>query len=161
MRARRDVVATANDGFGGAPPKTRAVEAHHANRGGGRYGGAGYPETGGYGRSVCLQPAIVHQPQLTVFQMGEAALQAAPEISRLTRAMPNKYYLLANLAPFDLENRNKIFVAADEPHGQIEGTDGQSDLSLTLTISLGCQRRIGGPQVLVPRQTITGIPPTS
>ena len=39
--------------------------------------------------------------------------------------------------------------------------DGQSDFSLTLTISFRCHRRIGGPQVLVPQQTITGIPPTS
>ena len=60
--------------------------------------------------------------QVTLFQMGEAALQAAPEISKITLAMPNKHCLLANLAPFGLENRNEIFVPTDEPHGQIEGT---------------------------------------
>jgi urate oxidase len=60
--------------------------------------------------------------QATLFQMGQAALQAAPEISKITLAMPNKHYLLANLAPFRLENRNEVFIPTDEPHGQIEGT---------------------------------------
>jgi urate oxidase len=60
--------------------------------------------------------------QVTLFQMGEAALKTAPEISSVTLAMPNKHYLLVNLAPFNLENRNEIFVPTDEPHGQIEGT---------------------------------------
>jgi urate oxidase len=36
--------------------------------------------------------------------------------------MPNKHYLLANLAPFGLDNPNEIFVPTDEPHGQIEAT---------------------------------------
>lgn len=60
--------------------------------------------------------------QVTLFQMGEAALQAAPEISQVSLAMPNKHCLLVNLAPFGLDNPNEIFVPTDEPHGQIEGT---------------------------------------
>jgi urate oxidase len=60
--------------------------------------------------------------QATLFQMGEAALRTAPEISSVTLAMPNKHYLLANLAPFGLDNPNEIFVPTDEPHGQIEAT---------------------------------------
>ena len=60
--------------------------------------------------------------QVTLFQMGEAALQAAPEVSKVSLAMPNKHCLLVNLAPFGLENPNEIFVPTDEPHGQIEGT---------------------------------------
>ena len=60
--------------------------------------------------------------QATLFQMGEAALKAVPEISKVTLAMPNKHYLLANLAPLGLENRNEVFVPTNEPHGQIEGT---------------------------------------
>jgi len=35
---------------------------------------------------------------------------------------PNKHYLLLNLSPFGLENNNQVFVATDEPHGQIECT---------------------------------------
>jgi urate oxidase len=60
--------------------------------------------------------------QVTLFQMGEAALQAAPEISKVSLAMPNKHCLLVNLAPFGLENPNEVFVPTDEPHGLIEGT---------------------------------------
>ena len=60
--------------------------------------------------------------QATLFQMGEAALAAAQEISKVTLAMPNKHCLLVNLAPFGLDNPNEIFVPTDEPHGQIEGT---------------------------------------
>ena len=36
--------------------------------------------------------------------------------------MPNKHYLLINLSPFGLENKNEIFVPTDEPHGQIEAS---------------------------------------
>jgi urate oxidase len=60
--------------------------------------------------------------QATLFQMGGAALAAAPEISKMSLIMPNKHCLLVNLAPFGMENPNEIFVPTDEPHGQIEGT---------------------------------------
>lgn len=60
--------------------------------------------------------------QATLFQMGEAALKAAPEISKIFIALPNKHCLPVNLAPFGLENKNELFVPTDEPHGQIEGT---------------------------------------
>jgi urate oxidase len=58
--------------------------------------------------------------QATMKDMAEAAFQAAPEISRISLALPNKHYLLANLKPFGLENPNVTFVPTDEPHGQIE-----------------------------------------
>jgi urate oxidase len=60
--------------------------------------------------------------QVTLFQMGEAALKAAAEIATATLAMPNQHCLLVNLAPFGLENHNEVVVPTDEPHGQIEGT---------------------------------------
>jgi len=60
--------------------------------------------------------------QVTLFQMGGAALNVAPAISKVHLAMPNKHCLLINLAPFGLENKNELFVPTDEPHGQIEGT---------------------------------------
>jgi urate oxidase len=70
------------------------------------------------------QFATTYSPsvQVTLYQMGEAALKAAPEISKITLAMPNKHCLLVNLSPFGMENRNELFVPTDEPHGQIEGT---------------------------------------
>jgi urate oxidase len=60
--------------------------------------------------------------QVTLFQMGEAALKAAPHIEKVHLAMPNKHCLLINLSPFGLENKNELFVPTDEPHGQIEGS---------------------------------------
>ena len=60
--------------------------------------------------------------QVTLFQMGEAALKVAKEISKISIEMPNKHCLLINLKPFGLENKNELFVPTDEPHGQIEGT---------------------------------------
>jgi urate oxidase len=65
-----------------------------------------------------------HSPsvQVTLFEMGEAALKAVKGISKIHITMPNKHCLLVNLAPFGLENKNELFVPTDEPHGQIEGT---------------------------------------
>jgi len=60
--------------------------------------------------------------QVTLFQMGEAALKIAPEISKVSIAMPNQHCLLINLKPFGLENKNELFVPTEEPRGQIEGT---------------------------------------
>lgn len=58
--------------------------------------------------------------QRTLFEMGEAALRAVPDIEEVILRMPNKHYFLANLAPFGLENPNLTFIPQDEPHGQIE-----------------------------------------
>jgi urate oxidase len=60
--------------------------------------------------------------QHTLFDMGQAALHAAPEIARITLTMPNLHHLLADLSPFGLDNPNHIFVPIDEPHGTIEAT---------------------------------------
>ena len=60
--------------------------------------------------------------QHTIFDMGKAALDAAPEIARIKLTMPNLHHLLADLSPFGQDNPNHIFVATDEPHGYIEAT---------------------------------------
>jgi len=60
--------------------------------------------------------------QHTLFDMGKAALAAAPEIARIHLSMPNLHHLLADLNPFGLDNPNHIFVPIDEPHGTIEAT---------------------------------------
>ena len=51
-----------------------------------------------------------------------AALEACPEIERITLTMPNKHRILVDLKPFGLENANEVFLATDEPHGTITGT---------------------------------------
>ncbi|MFN2397768.1 MAG: factor-independent urate hydroxylase [Gemmatimonadaceae bacterium] len=63
-----------------------------------------------------------HSVQHTAFAMGEAALTAAVELKEIRLSLPNKHHLLVDLAPFGLQNRNEIFVPADEPHGLIEVT---------------------------------------
>ncbi len=63
--------------------------------------------------------------QDSLYRMGTAALERVPEISDVSMACPNKHYLLINLMPFGLDNENQVFVATDEPHGQIECTVGR------------------------------------
>ncbi|HVN92399.1 MAG TPA: urate oxidase [Terracidiphilus sp.] len=60
--------------------------------------------------------------QHTLFDMGKAALDAAPEIARIRLSMPNLHHLLADLSRFEQDNPNHIFVPIDEPHGTIEAT---------------------------------------
>ena len=60
--------------------------------------------------------------QHTLFAMGEAVLEAVPEIARIHLTMPNLHHLLADLSPFGQDNPNRIFVPIDEPHGYIEAT---------------------------------------
>jgi urate oxidase len=60
--------------------------------------------------------------QVTLYQMGEAALAVVPELARIHLALPNKHYLPVNFAPFGRTNANEVFTPTDEPHGQIEAT---------------------------------------
>jgi urate oxidase len=60
--------------------------------------------------------------QHTLFDMGKAALDAAPEIARIHLSMPNLHHQLADLSRFGQDNPNHIFVPIDEPHGIIEAT---------------------------------------
>ncbi|MGB6690514.1 MAG: urate oxidase [Terracidiphilus sp.] len=60
--------------------------------------------------------------QHTLFDMGKAALEAAPEIARINLTMPNLHHLLVDLSAFGQDNPNHIFVPIDEPHGNIEAT---------------------------------------
>jgi urate oxidase len=58
--------------------------------------------------------------QQTLFAMGGAALEAAPEITEIRLQMPNKHCNLVDLSAFGQDNPNRIFVPTDEPHGSIE-----------------------------------------
>ena len=66
-----------------------------------------------------------HSVQDSLYRMGEAALAAVPEIDTISLACPNKHYLPVDLSPFGMDNPNRVFVATDEPHGQIECTIGR------------------------------------
>jgi urate oxidase len=61
-------------------------------------------------------------PQHTLYAMGAAALDACPELARITLVLPNRHHLLADLHPFGLDNPNEVYVATDRPFGLIEGT---------------------------------------
>lgn len=58
--------------------------------------------------------------QHTLYEMGKAALAAAPELARIQLIMPNVHCLLVDLSRFGQTNPNQIFVPTDEPYGYIE-----------------------------------------
>ena len=60
--------------------------------------------------------------QSTQYHMGEAALSACPEISRISLTMPNLHYLVIDLTPFNIKNDKELFVPTDAPQGWIEAT---------------------------------------
>ncbi len=68
--------------------------------------------------------------QQTLYEMGKAVLMACDEIVEVRLSMPNKHHFVVDLKPFELENPNEVFYAADRPYGLIEGTvkrDGVPD----------------------------------
>jgi urate oxidase len=60
--------------------------------------------------------------QYTLLRLGEAVLQAVPEIDRVRFSLPNRHHLLFDLSRFGLENHHEVFHATTEPYGLIEGT---------------------------------------
>ena len=65
--------------------------------------------------------------QNTLYRMGEAVLQAHPEIAEVRMTMPNKHHYLVDLSPFGQENDNEVFLAGDRPYGLIEGAVTRDD----------------------------------
>lgn len=60
--------------------------------------------------------------QETLYEMGQAVLNACPEIAEISITLPNQHRIPVNLQPFGLPNKNEIFVPQDEPFGLIKGT---------------------------------------
>ena len=60
--------------------------------------------------------------QQTMFQMGQAVLEAHPEIAEIKMSLPNKHHFLVDLDVFGQDNPNEVFFAADRPYGLIEAT---------------------------------------
>ncbi len=65
--------------------------------------------------------------QQTLYAMGEAVLEARPELAEVRIAMPNKHHFVVDLSPFGIANENEVFYAADRPYGLIEGTITRDD----------------------------------
>jgi urate oxidase len=60
--------------------------------------------------------------QQTLFAIGTRIIETVPEICEVRLALPNKHHFIVDLEPFDLENNNEVYYAADRPYGLIEGT---------------------------------------
>lgn len=60
--------------------------------------------------------------QHTMYEIGQLALDRVPDISEISLVMPNEHRIPFNLQPFNLENKNEIFVTTDEPYGLISAT---------------------------------------
>lgn len=65
--------------------------------------------------------------QHTLHAMGTAVLDAHPEVTWIHFRLPNEHHVLADLAPYGLDNPNAVFVATDRPFGVIEGTVVRGD----------------------------------
>lgn len=93
--------------------------------------GVDWDKTFGSVRSIMLDRfAKVHSLSLqqTLYAMGEAVLQAHPEIAEMRLSMPNKHHFLVDLSPWGLDNPNTVFYAADRPYGLIEASIIRDDL---------------------------------
>jgi urate oxidase len=59
--------------------------------------------------------------------MGEAVLDAVPQVVEVRIAAPNKHHFLADLSPFGIVNPGEVFFAADRPYGLIEAVVVRDD----------------------------------
>ncbi len=65
--------------------------------------------------------------QQTLYAMGEAVLQAFPEVGEIRFSMPNKHHFLVDMKHFGLDNDNEVFYAADRPYGLIQAAVVRDD----------------------------------
>ena len=82
-------------------------------------------------RSIMLDTfAAMHSLSLqqTLYAMGEAVLEAYPEIAEMRLSMPNKHHFLVDMSKWGLDNPNEVWYAADRPYGLIEASIVRDDL---------------------------------
>ena len=76
-------------------------------------------------RNTLLETFATHRSesvQHTLHAMGQAVLDAVPEVAEIHIVMPNRHHLPVDVTPFGLTNRNEVFVATEEPFGLIQAT---------------------------------------
>lgn len=76
-------------------------------------------------RDILLDTFATHDSeslQHTLYAMGEAVLDARPEVTDVHMLLPNVHHILVDLSPYGLDNPNKVFVSTTEPYGVIEAT---------------------------------------
>jgi urate oxidase len=92
-----------------------------------RYGGAvaDWSKSFETARRALLETFATHDDsrslQHTLYAMGEALLDACPEVDEVRMVMPNRHHVPVDLAPYGLSNHGAVFVATDRPFGVIEG----------------------------------------
>lgn len=57
--------------------------------------------------------------QQTLYDMGRAALDAAPEIANIEIILPNQHCHKFPVESFGVADRNEVFIATTEPHGRL------------------------------------------
>jgi urate oxidase len=65
--------------------------------------------------------------QQSLWEMGRAVLEAHPAIAEIGFSAPNRHHFPVDLAPFGLDNRGEVFIAADRPYGLIQATITRDD----------------------------------
>jgi urate oxidase len=60
--------------------------------------------------------------QQTLYAMAHRVLEHRPELVEVRLVLPNKHHFLVDLTPFELDNPDAVYLAADRPYGLIEGT---------------------------------------
>ena len=65
--------------------------------------------------------------QETLYLMGRQVLETHQNIAEIRFSAPNKHHFLVDLAPFGVENKGEVFIAADRPYGLIEATVQRDD----------------------------------
>jgi len=94
------------------------------------------PPAAGWGRAhaqirqILLERfAEVHSLALqqSLWEMGQAVLQARDDVAEIRLSAPNRHHFLADLAPFGLDNPGEVFHAADRPYGLIQCTVQRDD----------------------------------
>ena len=65
--------------------------------------------------------------QHTLWHMGTAVLEAAPNVEEVTLSMPNLHHVAVDLAYCGIHNDGRVFVVTDKPSGRIEGTVRRTD----------------------------------
>jgi urate oxidase len=65
--------------------------------------------------------------QHTLWHMGTAVLEAAPNVEEVTLSMPNLHHVAVDLAYCGIRNDGQVFVVTDKPSGRIEGTVRRTD----------------------------------
>jgi urate oxidase len=66
--------------------------------------------------------------QQSLHAMGEAALEACPDVAEIRLSLPNKHHFLQDLSAFGLDNPDVVYHADDRPYGLIEGIVERDDV---------------------------------